>query len=217
MSVLPPLPLTYLHLPCQQPELREPLFLLHGYGSNEEDLFSFAEDLSSRYEIFSLRAPLHLDPFGFAWYQIDFEAPKGKWSDLDQARESLALITAFIEQARLTFGPFNHKSNLLGFSQGAILSLALGLNQPANFQRVVGLSGYLNTELLTSQPDRSSMEGLQIYCSHGLVDPVIPVEWARNTPDYLQSLGKSITYEEFESGHGVNPANYQSFTNWMLG
>lgn len=193
------------------------MFMLHGYGSNEQDLFSFAGDLSERYEVFSLRAPLELPPFGYAWYQIDFEAPQGKWSNLEQAKESLDRLEDFVGEASKAFDFEIEELTLIGFSQGCILSLAMALRNPLYFSRVVGLSGYLNQQLLPESINREAVNNLKIYCSHGTEDPVIPVEWARITPTYFESLGLSITYEEYPSGHGVSAQNYQSFLDWILG
>ena len=47
------------------------LFMLHGYGSNEEDLFSFAPELPGELCIISIRAPYTLQPYGYAWYAIN--------------------------------------------------------------------------------------------------------------------------------------------------
>lgn len=216
MTQLPELPLSYLHLPCTNASSRIPLFMLHGYGSNREDLFSFASDLNSRYEIFSLQAPLPMHPFGFAWYQIDFEAPKGKWSNLEQARSSLHQIDEFVSSALEAFGLEDSRIALLGFSQGCILSFAYALQHPERVGRVIGLSGYVNEQLLPSTLDANRYESLQVYSSHGTEDPVIPVEWARKTPDFFRGIGKEITYEEFPSGHGVDANNYRSFVQWAL-
>lgn len=215
MSNLPQLPLNYLHLPSRSENVRHPLFLLHGYGSNEEDLFSFAGDLNRYFEVFSLRAPLNLPPFGYAWYEIDFEAPQGKWSNLEQADASLNLLRNFLDEAAREFGFPLENISLLGFSQGCILSLALALRHPHLFSRVVGLSGYLNRELLPDLPDWERIRQLRIYNSHGTEDPVIPVDWARETPRFLESQGVRVQYEEYPSGHGVAPDNYNSFLTWL--
>ena len=61
------------------------LILLHGYGSDENDLFSFAPELSEELFIISLKAPYQLQPYGNAWYAINFDANNDKWSDNDQA------------------------------------------------------------------------------------------------------------------------------------
>ena len=66
---LKPLSLEYLVRPSSKDSGKIPaLFMFHGYGSNEEDLFSFASELPEELMIFSLKAPYDLEPFGHAWY-----------------------------------------------------------------------------------------------------------------------------------------------------
>ncbi|MNX75737.1 Carboxylesterase 2 [compost metagenome] len=54
-----------------------------------------------------------------------------------------------------------------------------------------------------------------MFASHGTVDQVIPVEWARKAPDALKSLGIDVTYKEYPIGHGVSPQNFYDFKNWL--
>ena len=72
--------------------------LLHGYGSNEEDLFGFAEELPDELFIISVRAPLPLQPYGHAWYAIFWDNSTGKFSDDEQAKKSRDMIANFIDQ-----------------------------------------------------------------------------------------------------------------------
>src|SRR5690554_4508202 len=74
------------------------LLLLHGYGSNEEDLFSFAEELPEEYYVISVQAPYSLQPYGYAWYAINFDADMNKFSDDKQAIESRELIVRFLDE-----------------------------------------------------------------------------------------------------------------------
>jgi predicted esterase len=62
---------------------------MHGYGSNEHDLFSFADYLHDDFLVVSVRAPYSLQPMGYAWYAIHFDQEQGKWSDDNQAKESM--------------------------------------------------------------------------------------------------------------------------------
>ncbi|MCV6630805.1 MAG: phospholipase, partial [Flavobacteriaceae bacterium] len=80
------------------------LILLHGYGSNEEDLFSFASELPKELFVISVRAPYTLQPFGYAWYAIHFDAEDGKWSDDEQAIVSRDAIVKFIDEAQEAYG-----------------------------------------------------------------------------------------------------------------
>ena len=124
------------------------LLLLHGYGSNEEDLFSFAEELPEEYLIISARAPFPMQPYGNAWYAINFDADENKFSDIPQATSSRDLIATFIDEVIENYAVDPAKITLVGFSQGAILSHAVALSFPEKIQRVVALSGYLNKEIL---------------------------------------------------------------------
>jgi len=74
------------------------LILLHGYGSHEQDLFSFAPELSQEFFIVSARAPHDLQPHGAAWYAINFDATGAKFTDTDQALESMNLLLQFIKE-----------------------------------------------------------------------------------------------------------------------
>ena len=95
-----PLSLTYLLRPSSLNSGPKPaLFMFHGYGSNEEDLFSFASELPNDFVVLSVRAPFDLDPFGYAWYSINFDAEYGKWSDNEQSKESRDKILQFINEA----------------------------------------------------------------------------------------------------------------------
>jgi phospholipase/carboxylesterase len=187
------------------------LIMLHGYGSHEEDLFSFSEELPDELLIISARAPHSIAFGGHAWYAINFDADENKFSDTDQARDSLDLIDSLIDELQSEFSP--SKIFLLGFSQGAILSYAYSLNFPNKVQHVVALSGYLMQDILPETFD-TSIE-TDYYISHGIVDQVIPVQWAQKAPQFLKSLDLSHDYSEYPVGHGVAPQNFYSFKDWI--
>ncbi|MEM8999658.1 MAG: alpha/beta fold hydrolase [Bacteroidota bacterium] len=191
------------------------LFMLHGYGSNEEDLFSFAQEMPAELFIISIRAPYDLDPFGHAWYAINFDAEFGKWSDDGQAKESLKKITTFIDEACDVYHLDSDNITLLGFSQGTILGYALTLSYPEKIKNLVALSGYINPNIFVDAYQDNDFSNLAIYASHGTVDQVIPLEWAQKTPDFLNGLKISHVYEEFPVGHGVCPDNFYSFKAWL--
>ena len=213
-----PAPLALLHLirpPLQKTDSPKAIFMLHGYGSNEEDLFSFAGELPDDYFILSVRAPYNLEMFGHAWYAINFDADQGKWSDDKQAIESREKIIDFIDEAIEAYNLNSEEVTLLGFSQGTILSYAVALSYPEKVRNVIALSGYINPGILKEGYEKNNFSKLNIYASHGQVDQVIPVEWAQRTPDFLSNLGVHHTYEEFPVGHGVSPQNFYSFKAWL--
>lgn len=210
------LSLEHLIRPSNQTDAKAPvIFLLHGYGSNEEDLFSFAPELPEKYTIISVRAPYTLQPLGYAWYAINLDAQKGKWSDDDQAVESREKIVEFITEACATYDLDTDNITLIGFSQGTILSYAVALSYPEKIKRVIGLSGYINEKIITEGYASNDYSNLKIYASHGQVDQVIPPDWAQRIPGFLKNLGIHHIYEEFPVGHGVAPQNFYSFKKWM--
>ena len=191
------------------------LLLLHGYGSNEEDLFSFASELPEEYFVVSARAPYDLMYGSYAWYAINFDADENKFSDIAQAKQSRDLIADFIDGLLAKYPIDAQNVTLIGFSQGSILSYAVALSYPEKVQRLVAMSGYLNTEIATDNYTKNDFSNLKIFASHGKVDQVIPVEWARKTEPVLKELGIEIVYKEYPVGHGVAPQNFFDFKNWL--
>ena len=192
------------------------LLLLHGYGSNEADLFSFADELPDEYYIISARAPYEMQYGSYAWYDINFDADQNKFSDHEQAKVSRDLIAGFVDELIQTY-PIDHKKvTLIGFSQGSILSYAVALSYPEKVQKVVAMSGYLNLEIVSDDYLKNNFNNLKIFASHGTSDQVIPVAWAKKTPAILENLGIDITYKEYPIGHGVAPQNFYDFKSWLV-
>lgn len=191
------------------------LVLLHGYGSDENDLFSFANELPETLCIISLRAPHKLQPYGHAWYAINFDAQQNKWNDVEQAKAAMNTIVACIKEACSTYELDSTNVSLLGFSQGCILSMALAINYPKLIKNVIGLSGYICKEFIKEGATEEDLSHLDFYCSHGSSDQVIPVEWARETPSFLKAHDIKHVYSEFPVGHGVAPQNFFEFRSWL--
>jgi len=191
------------------------LLLLHGYGSNEEDLFSFATELPEEYYVVSARAPFDLSYGSYAWYAINFDADENKFSDLGQARASRDIIVRFIDELVDNYPIDAAQVTLVGFSQGCILSYAVALSYPEKVQRVVAMSGYLNPDIAVDDYLENDFSKLRIFASHGTVDQVIPVEWARKSIPTLQVLGIEVVFKEYPVGHGVAPQNFFDFKHWL--
>ena len=208
-----------LHYLIQEPKVKHDknplLILLHGYGSNEEDLFSFAPELPDDSYVISVRAPYDLQPYGHAWYAIHFDADENKFSDNVQAKQSVEIIASFIDEIVKQYPIDTENVTLIGFSQGAILSYATALTYPEKISKVVALSGYFNQEILPEIIDTKAISHLKFFVSHGSVDQVIPVDWARKAKPALENLGLEVEYQEYPIGHGVSPKNFYDFKNWL--
>ena len=192
------------------------LLLIHGYGSNEQDLFSFAEELPETHYVISVRAPFDLQYGSYAWYAINFDADENKFSDLNQARDSRDLLVQFIDELIEKYLIDSNNITLIGFSQGSILSYAAALSYPEKIRKIVAFSGYLNADMILPGIEKRDFSQLKIFASHGTQDQVIPVEWARKTKPFLDQLGIENIYSEYPIGHGISPQNFFDFKNWLL-
>ena len=192
------------------------IIMLHGYGSDENDLFSFAGELPDNYAIISLKAPMTLQPYGNAWYTIYFDSSNGKFGDNDEAIVSRDLILKCIDEIIEKYNIDERNITLLGFSQGTILGFSVALSYPEKIKNVIGLSGYINEDILIKEYLKNDFSRLNVYTSHGSTDQVIPVEWGRKTKPFLKKLNINCSYSEFPVGHGVAPENFYEFKEWLL-
>jgi len=183
--------------------------LLHGYGSNEADLFSFAPHLPDNVHVVSLRAPIALG-YGYAWFPIHFDASMERWTDAQEVANAVAYVTDFIHEYT-TKNPVDvAKVYLIGFSQGAMLSLSVGLYHNA-VKGIAALSGYLDHRI---QKPTNTLD-LPIFVSHGDADDVVPYSWAITSVERLKEFGYSPDFQTFSQGHGINQENLSSLIHWL--
>jgi phospholipase/carboxylesterase len=190
------------------------LLMLHGYGSDENDLFSFAGELPKELFIVSARAPLAMQPYGNAWYEIYFDS-NGKFNNDEQAVASRDLIVKFIDELIAEYPVDSNNVTLLGFSQGSILSYAVALSYPEKVKNIIALSGYISKDMIAPDFENNDFKHLAVYASHGSVDQVIPVAWAREVKPFLDGLSIKNSYSEFPVGHGVSPQNFFELKDWL--
>ncbi len=186
------------------------IFLIHGYGSNADDLFSFSPYLPKTHSIISLQAPLRLASQSYAWYPLYPKEDGSFESNLELAFKAIGLLIENIDYLTNKYHINTGDISLLGFSQGAILSWALAYGKPKKVRRVIALSGYIHESIETSiSPE------FVAYASHGLNDPVIPVEKARNSILKLSEKYTGIEYYEFPDGHTVSQENLSNLLTWI--
>ena len=189
------------------------IILIHGYGSNMDDLFSFANYLPEQYTIISIHAPLELPFGGGAWYSINFDSNLKKWSDNDEAKNSLGKIIDQLDYFTSTYELNPDNISLIGFSQGAILSWSLLLDHPSLFRRAICMSGYINQEIL--QKSIGEYRNVLAYSSHGLNDFTVPYDWAKSSILTLKENNPKVVFNSYPDGHNVSPENFESILNWI--
>ncbi|MBN9313401.1 MAG: phospholipase [Chryseobacterium sp. 39-10] len=191
------------------------LILLHGYGSNEQDLFSFVPTLPEDWLVVSFRAPFSTNYGGYSWFDIDLMNTDNR-IDVQQAQESESAILENILKITNHYGLTHNETHLCGFSQGGILSYALALQNPELFSKVACMSCYPEEKMLTNMAkNKKKLEQLRFFISHGIDDAVIPMEWGRKAADMLYELGCYFSFREYMSGHGVNQKNYMDLMEFF--
>lgn len=185
------------------------LFLLHGMGSNEEDLPQLVKDFEETHHIFSLRGPIVHNP-GYSFFTI---AEVGK-PDRDVFDKVVTFIQSFINEAIEEYDLDPNNITLLGFSQGAILSQTLALTMGNVINKVVALSGYI-PGFVKEEYSKRTVDHLKIFISHGDYDYVIPSQWGAESKDYFEALGANVTFKTYGEGHGVTPENHADLVEFI--
>jgi phospholipase/carboxylesterase len=210
-------PLVYLtyepriSTPAGKPPL---ILLLHGFSSNERDLYSLAPRLDPRLLALSLRAPLTRGPNSYAWFTVAF-LPTGFTIAPEQLDASRKLVVEFIGAAVRQYDADPARVYLLGFSQGAILSLAVALTEPELLAGVIALSGRIPPEVepWIVAPERTA--GLPIFLAHGRQDGVIPFEWAERAQPILERQRVALDYHTYDIDHEIGPQTLDDLTAWL--
>ncbi|WP_107950310.1 alpha/beta hydrolase [Lysinibacillus parviboronicapiens] len=199
-------PFTFKHT---QPSNMEPhkkypaIFLLHGMGSNEDDLPQLVQNFQEQCHIFSLRGPITQKP-GYAFFTIQ-EIGQPDRAIFDQV---LVALQRFMLEAIDEYQIDPHKVYVLGFSQGAILAQSLAFVMGNLIRGVVALSGYI-PKFVTEEYAIRPVNHLQIFISHGDYDYVIPSQWGIESKELFEQFGAQVTFKQYPDGHGVTPENMQ--------
>jgi phospholipase/carboxylesterase len=188
------------------------LILLHGVGSNEQDLFSLAKYLPANYTVISPRGPFVLGEGRFAWYQVDFSSGKPE-INADQEAQSRETIREFIVQVKEKYNL--DEVYLGGFSQGAIMSYTIGLTQPSLITGVLAFSGRILQEIRPMVAEPASLKDLRVLIAHGTQDGTLPVHYAREAKTYLEDLGIKPGYHEFNGGHQITGEVLTAVSDWL--
>lgn len=190
------------------------LILLHGVGSNEADLFSFANQLPDNYLVVSARAPYTLGKGSYAWYQLNFSDGKPVINP-EQAEQSRDTLIDFIHQLHSNFTFDSTRVYLCGFSQGAIMSYSVALTQPELVKGIALMSGRLLEEIKPRVSESEALKKLAVFMSHGTNDPVLSVDYARSAKQFLEAKGIHPEYHEYPDVHTINQNMLVDLIAWL--
>jgi phospholipase/carboxylesterase len=190
------------------------LLLLHGYGANEDDLFSLAPYLDERFMIVSARAPVVLQPMSYAWFNLGF-TPQGVIVNPEEVESSRRTIHKFIGEIVEAYNCDPGAVYLMGFSQGAMMSLAVALTFPGSAAGVVAMSGRMLPQTVSLIPDKDALIGLPIFVAHGTRDTLLPINQGRDARAKLSELPVELTYHEYDMGHEISYDSLEDITRWL--
>jgi len=208
--------------PRRWPVAKPPLLLLlHGVGGSEYDLFWLPEYLDPRFLVLSLRGTFTLRPDSYAWFNVTF-GPEGTIIKPGEAEASRQRLIGFIESALARFQVDPQKIFLLGFSQGAIISLAVALTRPDLLAGIVVMSGRILPELFEPQSPLGGhlapsdlLVDFPLMVAHGLWDRVLPIEHGRAIRDRLSTLPVALTYKEYDMAHTISDDSLADVSRWL--
>lgn len=184
---------------------RRPLLvMLHGFGSNEGDMFSLARSLPLDPVIASVRAPLSTGA-GFTWFPPDETDPDARFDSIAQATD--ALLNWVDSTASTGVG-------VLGLSQGGAMALELLREQPDRFDYAVQLSGFV---LPSDQPGdvRLAERKPPVFWGRGTLDDVIPRSLVDHTRQWLKQHS-NLTEGIYEGlGHAVSDAELKEIAGFV--
>jgi phospholipase/carboxylesterase len=189
------------------------LVLFHGRGADEHDLYPLLDILDPERRLLgaTLRGPLTLPPGGAHWYIVR----RVGFPDHDTFHATYRAVAPWLDALLAEHGVPSDRAVLGGFSQGAVMSYALGLGEgrprPAG---ILALSGFIPT-VDDFVPDLEAAAGLPVAIGHGEYDPVIPVEFGRDARDRLSAAGAEVTYRESPMPHAIDPAFLRELPAWL--
>jgi phospholipase/carboxylesterase len=193
---------------------RSPLLvMLHGIGADENDLVPLARYLDPRFRVVSLRAPRRYH-VGYAWFDLEFRADGSIAPDTAQARETLAELVAWVRAAPERHQTEPRQTFLLGFSQGAIMSLGVLRTAPNLLAGVVALSGSSPDGLFAPPAEPRAVARVPLLIAHGTLDDVLPLEHGRRARAAF-STSEDVTYREYAVGHGIGGEEIDFVARWL--
>jgi phospholipase/carboxylesterase len=190
------------------------LVLFHGRGADEHDLVPLLDVLDPERRLLGVttRGPLSLPPGGAHWYVV----PRVGYPDPDTFHSTFALVSEWLDRLAEETGIPAERTALGGFSQGAVMTYALGLapgrpRPPA----LIALSGFIPT-VEGYDPDLETEPKPRVAIGHGTYDPVIGVEFGRQARERLEAAGFDVTYREYPLPHAVDPRFLSQLSGSLL-
>jgi len=209
------LPLSYVAQINTEAKDRPLVIFMHGYGSNELDLFGINFALPKDYNYLSVRAPVSLGDDRYQWFTKNPQSADydGVTVDLKRSGESLG---HFIEQATAKYHTQPSKVYLVGFSQGAMMTYEVALRDPQLVGGIAALSGKVLPVLKSELKPAPALKDLQVFIGHGNADSRVPYSGATEANSYLKTLGLKPQLHSYAGvGHTISQEEVGDLKVWL--
>jgi phospholipase/carboxylesterase len=180
--------------------------MVHGWLGNENVMGIFAQALPPGVVVVSPRGPLALEDDSFGWYEHR--------EDLDGFRAGLAALRALVTGVPAVYPVDPRRVWLMGFSQGAAMSLALLLSDPGLVAGVVALAGFV-PEFARPWAAPGKLAGKPILIIHGRQDETVSLEQAQSACELLSGAGALVNFHEYDIGHKLNAQGMRDLEAWL--
>ena len=182
----------------QSPRL---LLLIHGWTGDENSMWVFARDLPAYYWMVAPRAPFVTQPGGYSWRQNQTELIGNATIDMfvESAEALIKLVDAYLVSAKIEARVFD----VVGFSQGALMSSLLAFLYPERIHKTGILAGFVPSGLDELIAKRT-LAGKPFFVTHGTRDETVSIDRARASIEILERAGAQVTYCEDDVGHKVS-------------
>jgi phospholipase/carboxylesterase len=197
-------PLSGPRLPSARGQATHLVVLLHGYGADGNDLIGLAPHWQRMLPTVAFVAPNAPEPcegapMGYQWFPISRIDPHEMAKGVESAAQGL---NAFLDKelARLNLG--DDRMALVGFSQGTMMSLHVGLRRGTKPAAIIGFSG-----LLANAPPKLGSDAPPVLLVHGDADPMIPVGAIFDAAGQLGRAGAAVQWHISPGvGHSIDEA-----------
>ena len=210
------LPLSYLAFTDAETTNKPLIIFLHGYGSNEEDLFELRNELIEGYSYLSVRAPMTIYQGSYQWFSLQMTIP-GSNEVLNQIQSHTKLLEDFVVGSCKKYKTTSDKVILIGFSQGTIMGYELALKKPDSVKGIVALSGRISPSLLSKITPSMNLGNLSIFIGHGTQDDRISVQDAVTANEVLSKTSVCPEFHTYDGlGHSINMNELNDVRRWLL-
>ena len=191
------------------------LILLHGHGSNENDLFGLANSIPDNWNVVSVRGSYKLAENSYRWYDVNMV--NGKITiNIEQEEESRKKLIQLISKISQKYDVDSQKIIVAGFSQGANMAQSLGLSEPNLIVGFGVFSGRFVEEFIPYISDSIAFKNSKAFISHGSGDNMLPKTYAEENITKIKELGIQLTYCEDTNAHSISTKQWKEFSKWLL-